>query len=394
VVAKLSTDFLAASETFIYDEIAAHQRYATEVLTLRRQNEARFSVEVPVHALTPGRGVPGMIESALCRVTCLSPTFFRLCRTREYALVHAHFGTGGVYALPYRRHDRPLVVTFHGHEVPLLLGRRRFEPKHWGYWALSRWLFRRADRFLAVSPELVSQLIALGAPASRVHLFDLGIKLPPRPLRREGIADSSSASRGLMRGLMRVLMIGRFVEKKGFAYGIRAFARVARDCPTARLVIVGTGPGRKACEDLVQELGIAERVDLLGDQTHAQVWAELARADVLLAPSVVAANGDREGTPTVIKEGMAHALPVLASHHGGIPRQVVDGQTGFLVAERDVEALASRLRLLLENPALRATLGQAGRLLVEERFDRDRQIHVLEDHYDDVLGEQRLTKAA
>jgi colanic acid/amylovoran biosynthesis glycosyltransferase len=72
----------------------------------------------------------------------------------------------------------------------------------------------------------------------------------------------------------------------------------------------------------------------------------------------------------------------------------VEGRTGFLVGERDVEALAVRLRSLLGQPALRATLGHAGRLLVEERFDRDRQIQILEEHYDDVLGERRLTKAA
>lgn len=374
-VAKLATDFVGGSETFIFDEVESHRRYQPEVLTLRRQNQDRFPTRVPVHALAPGRGAWGGLESGLCRATTLSPTFFRLTGGHRFRLLHAHFGTAGTYALPYCRRGRlPLLVTFHGHEVPLLLSRRRFEPKHWGYWFLSKWLLRRADRMLAVSPELVDMLVALGAPPERVHLFDIGIRMPtlaPRPARD---------------GFARVLMIGRFVEKKGLEYGIRAFARVTETNPTARLIVVGDGPLRARIERVVAEAGVAARTELRGELARTQVMQELERANVLLCPSVVARNGDREGTPTVIKEAAAYAVPIVASRHAGIPRQIVDGESGFLVPERDVAGLASRLSLLLGDPDLAQRMGRAGRALVEERFELGKQMAVLERHYDEVLA--------
>ena len=376
-VAKLTTDFLSVSETFIHDEVESHQRYQAEVLTLRRQNQDRFPVSVPVHALSPGRGIPGALETALCRATTLSPTFQRLCRARAFDLVHAHFGTGGVYAIPYRRSGRrPLVVTFHGHEVPLLLSRRRFEPKHWGYWLLSQWLLRRADRMLAVSPTMVQQLVSLGAPASRVHLFDLGIRLPATySLDRPDSPDLP----------IQVLMVGRFVEKKGMEYGVRAFAKAAAGT-NARLRIVGDGPLRSTLGKVITECGLANQVELPGELRHAEVLECLRQSHIFLAPSVVAKNGDSEGTPTVIKEACAHGVPTVASRHAGIPRQIDDGVSGFLVPERDVDALAGKLRVLMADPGLRLRMGHAARRLVEDRFDLAKQIVVLERHYDEVLA--------
>jgi len=373
-VAKLATDFLSGSETFIHDEVEAHQRYQVEVLTLRRQNQDRFPVSVPVHALTPGRGISGAIEAGLCRTTTISPTFQRLCQARAYDLIHAHFGTGGVYALPYRRIPRrPLVVTFHGHEVPLLASARRFEPKHWGYWILSKWLLRRADRLLAVSPTMVGQLVSLGAPAARVHLFDLGIRLPPTysPDRPDGP--------------FQALMVGRFVEKKGMAYGIHAFAKAAAGT-TARLRIIGDGPLRSALEKVIADCGTSTQIELSGELHHAEVLNFLRQSHLLLAPSVVAKNGDREGTPTVIKEAGAYGLPTVATRHAGIPRQIEDGISGFLVPERDVDALAEKIRVLIADNDLRRRMGHAARRLVEERFDLTKQIMVLEQHYDEVLA--------
>jgi colanic acid/amylovoran biosynthesis glycosyltransferase len=95
----------------------------------------------------------------------------------------------------------------------------------------------------------------------------------------------------------------------------------------------------------------------------------MAEAHVFLLPSVIAADGDEEGTPTVLAEASCAGLPVLSTRHSGIPEMVLDGRTGFLVPERDVAALADRLEELLARPELWAEMGREGRRHVEAEFD-------------------------
>ncbi len=147
-------------------------------------------------------------------------------------------------------------------------------------------------------------------------------------------------------------MVGRFVEKKGHEYGLRAFARARRGGLNARLVIAGDGPLRGRYERLIAELGLGGSVELPGALPHEKIGALLAAAAVVLTPSVVARTGDREGGLTFAKEASACAVPIVGTHHGGIVEIIDDGATGYLVAERDAEALGDRLCAILRDPAL------------------------------------------
>jgi colanic acid/amylovoran biosynthesis glycosyltransferase len=98
----------------------------------------------------------------------------------------------------------------------------------------------------------------------------------------------------------------------------------------------------------------------------------LAQSHILIAPSVTAADGDEEGIPNTLKEAMAMGLPVISTVHAGIPELVNDGVSGFLVPERDVEALADRLMRLVDQPETWAAMGRAGRRQIEAEFDTDR----------------------
>ncbi|MEL7368424.1 MAG: glycosyltransferase, partial [Myxococcota bacterium] len=181
-----------------------------------------------------------------------------------------------------------------------------------------------------------------------------------------------------------VLMIGRFVEKKGMTYGLQAFAKVLATGATAKLSIAGDGPLRPMYDALIAELGIGEHVDFLGVLTHDGVARQLEQTDVLLVPSVTSQDGNTEGAPTVIKEAGARYVPVIATQHGGIPFQIDEGKSGFLVPERDVDALANRLKTLLDTPELRASMGRAARAIMNERFNLVRQVALLEQYYDEV----------
>lgn len=371
-VALFATNFGSYSQTFIYDEVTRHEAYDVEVFARNRENPDIFPYP-HVHALHPWRSRKEWGEWMMYTATLMSPRFMRRLRSGDFNLLHAHFGPGSVYALPYQRMTGlPLVVTFHGYDVPLLSTPRRFQPKFWRYWAMSKVMLRSVTRFLAASDELRDMLIDLGAPREKVHVWRLGVDIPElaAPPPRAGT---------------NVVMVGRFVEKKGFEYAIEAFGKVIEDGVDATLHIVGSGELRPKYDALIDRLGISEHVVFRGVMPHAEVLETMLGMDVLLCPSVVARSGDRESGILVAKEAGARYLPVIGTHHGGIPEIIDDGETGYLVPERDVGAIATRLTALLRDAALRERLGAAARRKMEREYNIDRRILALEGHYDEVI---------
>jgi colanic acid/amylovoran biosynthesis glycosyltransferase len=164
-----------------------------------------------------------------------------------------------------------------------------------------------------------------------------------------------------------VVAVGRLVEKKGFDTLIRAFATVRRGNPAARLVIVGKGPERASLEGLVTELDLGDAVQLLGARPHADVLDLVAASKLLCLPARIAADGDADSMPLVVKEAMARAVPVVVTPVGGLP-ELVDDEVGIVVTPDDPGALAVALEKLLADPTLRDRLGTAGRQRIQDRF--------------------------
>ena len=103
----------------------------------------------------------------------------------------------------------------------------------------------------------------------------------------------------------------------------------------------------------------------------------MAESDIFIAPSVTGTDGDQEGTPTVLIEASARCLPIISTHHAGIAEVVRDGASGFLVPEKDVNALTDKILYLIENPEKRLKLGREGRRHVKKYYD----INQLNDSY-------------
>lgn len=249
----------------------------------------------------------------------------------------------------------PLIVHFHGFDVHSQGVLRRSGDRYPA-------LFEQAATLIAVSEPMCDALEALGAPRSKIRHLPNGVDA----------ARFSGAAPDLADPVF--LAVGRFVEKKAPQLTIAAFASLHRRRPEARLRMIGSGDLRNACQDLAEGLGIGHAVTFLGSQPHDVVVTEMKSVRAFVQHSVVSVDGDSEGMPVAILEAGAAGLPVVSTRHAGIPEVVVDGETGFLVEERDVEGMARRMEQLVDDPELAAGLGRAGRRRVAERFTIDATI--------------------
>jgi colanic acid/amylovoran biosynthesis glycosyltransferase len=274
-----------------------------------------------------------------------------------FDVVHCHFGPNGIRAAALREigaiKTRALITSFYGYDLSEFI--RGPNP-------YSR-LFRQGELFLPLSEKMRDRLIAIGCPEERILIQRLGVASADFP---------ASSSRGGA-GPVRIVSVARLVEKKGIEFGIRAVARLAEAAVGGvQYTIVGDGPLRPVLERMIRSLGMQDAVVMAGWRDRAAVRTYLAEADILLAPSVTSATGDEEGTPTAILEAMASGLPVVSTFHAGIPELVKDGVSGMLVRERDVEATAAAVSILVQDLNLRRSMGLTGRAFVSERHDIER----------------------
>lgn len=274
----------------------------------------------------------------------------------EFDIIHCHFGPYGRRALALRNLGLltgRLVTTFHGYDMSRVVAEE-------GEDVYDR-LFREGDLFLPISDHWRCKLIAMGCPPERTVVHRMGVDV--NAFRFD--ADRSAPSDGRA----RLLTVARLTEKKGLEYAIRAVARLCREGLNVEYRIAGDGPLRSSLDRLIDDLGVRRSVRLLGAVDTEGVASLMAEAQVLLAPSVTARDGNQEGLPVVIMEALASGLPVVSSHHTGIPELVEHGVTGLLVEERDVEGLAVEVRRLLEDAELRRRLATAGRARVLAEHD-------------------------
>ena len=212
--------------------------------------------------------------------------------------------------------------------------------------------------------ERLAELSVAGRPVHLVYhglRLDRFVPLPTLGSRRDG-TDAEDP--------VRILAVGRAVEKKGLDLLIRALATLPRDLAW-RLTHVGGGPELGRLKALAGATGIAGRIDWLGACDQTQVLAQYRRADLFALPCRVAADGDRDGLPNVIVEAQSQGLACVSTRVGGVPELIEHGANGLLVAPEDPEALAAALAALLRDPDLRGRFGRAGAARVRRDFDAD-----------------------
>lgn len=370
------------SETFVVNELLAVEAAgeAVDVFSLRPPNDGRFHESLAeVRAgvtyvrssglraadvwsvLGAARGeLPGLADCldellAVAVVDAVQAVEVAVqLRRRGITHVHAHFGSVAttVARLAARLADVPYSFTAHAKDI----FHQEVDRED-----LCRKLADAVGVVTVSDFNLDHLRSTYGPAANRVRRVYNGLDLDRFPY-----ADPSGRP-------PVIAAVGRLVEKKGFDDLLDAVALLVGDGVAVRLDLVGTGPCEADLTAQVQRLGLSGCVRMLGALPQGRVREIVQGAAVFAAPCVVAADGNRDGLPTVLLEAMALGTPSVGTPVTGIPEVVRDGETGLLVPERDPAALAAALRRLLDDAALRARLAGAARALVEQEFDVHRQ---------------------
>lgn len=299
-------------------------------------------------AVARGTTVEGLVERRVAQV---------LRRDRVEVVLAEYGDTGEAMVDACRRAGSALVVHFHGfdaHRTDVIAAQGGYQR-----------IFARAKALVVVSRAMEQQLLKLGAPREKVVYNCYGVDVERFSSGRPAEAPP------------HFLAVGRFVNKKAPHLTLEAFRRVLAMRPDARLTMVGTGVLWESCARLVKALGLEQRVHLPG-VLRPEAIADLFRnSRGFVQHSVVADNGDSEGTPLAVLEAMASGVPVVATAHAGIADVVTHGEQGLLCAEQDVEAMAAHLLTLVDDPELAGRMGRAGRARVEAHHRVERSIEAL-----------------
>jgi len=273
----------------------------------------------------------------------------------SYDIIHCHFGTKGTLGVLLRdlgAIQGKVITSFHGYDVntyPIKYGKDVYKL-----------LFQKVDLCTVNTDFTGDKVKALGCAPDKIVKLPMGLDI--KKFSFVGRKPDSI-------NRIKVLTVGRLVEKKGLVYSIKAVAKVLKTYPNLQYQIVGDGVLKRQLRALIIRLGIEDKVKLLGWMNQDEVRELYEKAHIFVLPSVTARNGDQEGQGLVLQEAEAMGLPVISTLHNGIPEGVLDGQSGFLVRERDVGALASKLQYLIEHPEIWLEMGLAGRKFVEKHYD-------------------------
>ncbi len=390
-VAVLAEQFPRLSETFVLEQAAglARRGHDVSVLSFHRPREEDLHAAAGEHDLDRRvrcfdmpRGAAGRIAAAPLRAAALTGRGIspRQCLDAQrfgaevrslrllyaaaalasdppepFDVIHCHFGNLGAVGVALRELGLlrgPIITSFHGRDVT------RYPSRRPGVYDE---LFRLGDRFLVNSGFTAGKVVAMGCDPAKIDKVPVAFDTHQIPFRPRTLEPGEA---------VRLVCVGRLVEKKGHEFAIRGIAELGDASPRVELEIIGGGPLRGRLRRLIRMLGVGDRVTLRGPQPPERVREAYDRGHLFLVPSVTDRHGDHEGQGLVLQEAQASGLPVIATRHNGFPEGMIDGETGFLVPERDPAAIADRLRWLIQNHDRWPAMGEAGSRFVRSTYDR------------------------
>lgn len=289
------------------------------------------------------------------------------CYLKEQSIdiVLAEYGTTGSFITPIcKALDIPLLVHFHGFDASRYDILTKFKD---GYTAM----FAYAQKIIVVSRAMKKALLEQGCPHDKLVLNTYG----PHSDYFNNKTNFESDF---------IVSVGRHTYKKAPYLTILAFQKVLQHYPKLKLKIIGNGELFDVSYNLVKSLRLEDNILLLGGLQRDEIITHLSNAFLYIQHSLVAYNGDSEGTPVGIIEAMAAGLPVVSTRHAGIPDVVIEGETGFLVEEGDIDDMAEQIITLATNRDLAKMFGKRGISVIQEEFTLKKHLEIMQNLINEI----------
>jgi colanic acid/amylovoran biosynthesis glycosyltransferase len=373
--------FLLTTENWVYPQITAVPGIDSAVFC---QNAVNLS-EFPLHG-QPLFASQSPLWRSVSKLSIPKKAIRQLANKADYhtarfrarhwhpSIMHAHFGTQGWESLRFAKSlGAALITSFYGFDA---WGLPVAEPEWRGRF---KELFVQGNLFLVEGSAFCQRLIDLGCPPGKIRIQRLGVDVSRFAYRQRDFT-----------GTLNIVMVGRFVEKKGLPDGLRACAHARSRGANIRVTIVGDATtGDIAGEDIKRQLielasspALSGFVNFAGFVAVPMLRDILSSHHIVLCPSKHAKTGDAEGGyPVIIPESMGAGLLCIGSRHCDIPEVVIDGKTGHLFGEGNVTELAELLYDIASEPSRAIPLVQEARQHVEKNFLLSSQLEKLSEIY-------------
>ena len=282
----------------------------------------------------------------------------RYLQEHHIDVVLAEYGTAGSFIAPICIELKiPYIVHFHGKDASSYETLRFFKD---GY----DYMFKNSLKIIVVSKAMSHALEKVGCPKDKLEINTYG---PNLDYTKTTVDYNSNY----------IISVGRHTYKKAPYLTILAFQKVLIKHPQLKLKMIGDGELFDVSKNLVKSLGLENNIILLGALERKEIIKHLQSAFLFVQHSLVALNGDSEGTPVGVIEVMAAGLPVVSTRHAGIPDVVIENETGLLVDENNIEEMASYMLKLVENRDLAESMGQKGKVRIENYFTLDKHLQTI-----------------
>jgi len=329
-------------------------------ILVRRFHYCPRALEILSHKRT----IPDQIKDNKLKTLLVVPyMLFGLLRLRKllkkehFDIIHVHWpfplAIFGYFAARWA--SAPVVNEFYGVEL------RWVRNKMPVFMPFIRWILKTSDLVVAISSHTRSEIERIAHV--RIEIVPYGSPVPPMTEQRTADKDPSRTR--------RVLFVGRLVERKGVEFLVRAMKKLDLPFPV-ELDIVGAGPEEENLRNLVQQMGLADRVNLAGRVSNVELKEYYASCDCFVLPAIIDSRGDTEGLGVVLIEALSYRKPVVASALGGIVDIIHHEKTGLAVPEKDPKTLAGAISRLLTDQNLSRRLAEDGYKFVQRYFDWNR----------------------
>ncbi|MFW6072035.1 MAG: glycosyltransferase [Thermoplasmatota archaeon] len=369
--------FPKVSETFIYNEVKGlNKKQDLRVFSIEDvDEEVSEDIEIVYGEKFYRKGIEGIgsfLKGNLLDRSVIE-TYYNMVASkfRKHAqdlnIIHRHFPTNSVVYYLANELEIPYTITTHARDI--------FSEERYGH---LEELLKGSAKIVTISDYNKRYLInEFKVPPEKVKKIHMGIdteKFSPSPPQED---------------VTHILTVARLVEKKGICDGIKSVARIADDHPNLEYNIIGVGPLEEDLKDLVHKLNLENRVNLLGRVSEKKLLEEYEKADIFLLPCIVASDGDRDGIPVVLMEGMAMEKIVISTSVSGIPELIEDNKNGIIVDPNQPEKIAQKIKQIVEGELDIKSICRNARDKVRKDFNIQDQVAGMEEMFREVVSDEQ-----